>query len=466
MSWKHWCDQFSQLRELAVAGSAADGPDADLLRPAAVRLNALRAKASGLVKALQLDGVQIPRNKAAAASIVGETWDELSSLPTRIPFSLPPLYPTADIKAEIRFAACALFAAESGIRPSASANAIFCGVRGTGKTTMLHGVGACAAVLLDKVIPVFHDFEADAGELDGPCELMARALERFGGEAAIALSAAVRHASDMESDPLAGLEALRTAGYTPLMLLDEFAVLYRGNDEKGSEQRARGIRFMRHLHTLCKQGRNVVALLATSRASVHDIFYPEATTEYPPAHCLLGYPNLNNQVFCQRLVRPIRDDAELAEYVQRRHSITLPYEGLTAAGIMHATGGCGRLVAQLLSGDVSDVVSVDEILRSPPLFALCAAMLSYAPAPVCDPLASDEAPTAWPIFSMPCKDAVDAIAAACGGRASDEGRAQARSLLLQYCDMGVAYINSSGELEPLVPAVLARVHARIRIVSI
>lgn len=403
------------------------------------------------------------------------TWDILSTLDSSHAASLPPLYPTENLKKEVFFAAAAMIAAECGQRCAASANAIYCGVRGTGKTTLLHATGAIAAVLLERMLPVWHDYE-HAGYDNGvgaPSELMARALEAFYSAVEEHVPAHINTAMDVismagDAGPraLRGLAALQAAGHTPLLLLDEFAVLYSRSADSdtaaGAAATARGIAIMTAVHSLCKQGRDVVALLATSRTDVDGIIHPECTAQLPPARRLLGYPDLNNQVFIPRIVRPIRNAEQLAAYVQRRHGTTLAATaaggGLTAGGLLHATGGCGRLIGQLLgSKDVGRFFSIDAILESAPLFSLSCALLSYAPVglPHGGP---------WPAWGIPRKEAIDIVSAAMGSReAGGAGASSLEALLLVngWLDSGIFYLNERGSVEALVPAMLSDLQARI-----
>jgi hypothetical protein len=474
---------FASLRAAARGDCAAD--DVELAR-VAPHLGELRRGAlviAAVVRAASRAPTALETTEFVA--LVHGVWGSLASLPPSHDAAPPPLYPTKAITEALRFAAVAMLAAECGQRSAASANAIYSGVRGTGKSTLLRAMGACAAVLLERVLPVAHNYEEAGGApAAAPSELMACALESFyagpGVPAVVAATAAaLRGDGGMRLTPLEGLKALASVGHAPLLLLDEFAVLYpllpgNGNPPgSAAAAAARGGAVMTAVHTLCKSGRDVVALLAMSRTDVKGLIHPDTTAALLPARRLLGYPDLNSQVFTPRAVRPIRDTGQLALYVQKRHGVkllllppaaaptTAPCDGgLTAAAVLHATGGCGRLVAQLLaSGSVAPPIGADDIMRDTPLFAVCCALLSYAPPGL------RGAEEAWPVWGMPEREAIDVACAATVGFTGDGGpaarRLEAMARISDWRDQGIFYLNERGGLEPLVPAVLASVNARV-----
>jgi hypothetical protein len=470
---------------LADADFAAAGP----------RLRELRRRAAATIGRVRDAG----RPAAVVSSCdfsdfedcVRVTWGALTTLSQSHPCALPPLYSTDAIAQEVAIASRAMLTAECGMRQPASVNKIFSGVRGTGKSMLLRGIGACAAVLLERVLPVLHDFEAAGDALAvGPCELMADALDAFhGGDGrATSAAAAIREAGAAGSLPLTGLALLHGAGHTPLFLLDEFAALYVPDaaDSSSSSSSAaaaaatRGARVVAAVHALCKYGRDVVALLATNRAGVGALMRPHTTASLPPGRRLLGYPELNNQVFtvATRAVRPIRDLRQLADYVRVRHGVQLLPDGdpaaagggggsgdggrrgitgMTAADVLHATGGCGHLVAQLVEAQpATHPVSTGDVLRDAPLFAVCCALLLYAPPGL-------PAGGPWPAVRMPSVVAEAVVGAATSSSAAEghARRCEALALIDEYQDQGVLYRNCSGGLEPLVPAVLVGVHLRV-----
>lgn len=127
--------------------------------------------------------------------------------------------------------------------------------------------------------------------------------------------------------------------------------------------------------------------------------------------------------------------------------------GLTATGLLHTTGGVGRLVAQQFElQHVSPALSVEEATTSPPLLAVCRGLLSHAPRG----LPAGDSP--WPLFGMHQLRARDLVSAAMESEATGGARREeALALVSEYLDRSFFHRTEDGELEPLVPADLAAV---------
>lgn len=404
------CDAhaYQRLRAAVVTRTPTEG----LLQADVDALAALRVEADSLLTARGKDASD------AFCGICGRVWDRLAMLDeyTNM-YALPPRYMSDNLRDELAWAADNLRALERGQRPVGD-HAIFTGTKGVGKTTFLQAIGAIAAVLLTRTIPIYHSYEQPAAADDMDTAYSAATLASLLLDAAHAAGAPV--ATDGVCAASDALRALRTARpadglYAPLLLLDEFTELYHADSVsvKITAARMRGQMIMRELHWMGKTETNTWLLLAASRTRVEVYMYPERSG----ARGLRGYPHFNNSVFIRHNVRPIRDAAALA------------------------TGGVGCFVASfLMSARVRHHIDVSVILSSPHLFAVyCRILATATPELLAQPH--------WPPLGVPYTDVLSLLES----RGMDAELAC--SVIDGWCDDMVLH-RSEGMLQVLVPATL------------
>ena len=426
------------------------------------RLQALRVRCDVI-----LDTVRTAQDVSSLASeqfqsLFRETWGVLSAIEDKeSPYALPPMYETEALRKEIEWICEALISAECKLRDPGLDNAIYAGVRGTGKTTLLHATGAIASVLLTRVVPIYFCYEDEQGWPDkgAPVELMGSALQLFSSASVDLAAALASYAAASSLEPgyadrdrnRAALAVFQNEGnLTPLFLLDEFTTVYVSADgsPENSVKRARGEAIMRALHFLCKNCRNVIAMLATSCSNVNRFIYPERTAGSRLA--ISTYPNLNNQIFTARYVRPIRDDATLLSYLQKRYPKKLKgvkVDEAFVAAALHATGGSGRMLHKYATGRFSlpvDQTVLSGILVRPQLLSLFYHFLGLAQE------ARSSSDPYW-LVDMSQAAALEVIAER---SSSSTSTGSPLELLSDWCDEGILYLTEVGTVQVLVPALL------------
>ena len=275
--------------------------------------------------------------------LVKKVWDDLAAVDSSF-FSL---FKSTVVESIIRRVTCNTIDYRSRLStPGNGANLLITGVHGVGKTTLMRGLWSVLSSLQgEKLIAVYHDYET-IFEL---FEMMRRQLPEM-----------VWRTDDFK----ALLQKLWQAGFRVAMFLDEIQTLFVPRDH-GDFQTYLGI--AKDILVLGKSEYDCFGVLSGSTSNVRDLAYHK-----DPIAQAGSYPNLNNNVYCEYHLSPIRDREELRSIMPPGTSD----EQVDAC--FRATGGVGRSLKRYISDPASYAVAdqdfQEELSRSEAFFTLVAKM--------------------------------------------------------------------------------------------
>jgi hypothetical protein len=287
-----------------------------------------------------------------AVELVKKVWDDLAAADSSF-FSL---FKSTVVESIIERVTCNVIDYRSRRSTAGNgANLLITGVRGVGKTTLMRGLWRVLSSLQgDKLVAIYHDYET--GRPVKPAELIFELFHTTGRQ----LPEGVRRTDDFKTL----LQKLWQAGFRVAMFLDEIQTLFVPRDH-GDFQTYLGI--TKDILVLGKSEYDCFGVLSGSTSNVHDLAYHK-----DPIAQAGSYPNLNNTVYCEYHLSPIRDRQEL-------RSIMLPgTSDEQVDACFRATGGVGRSLKRYVSDPTSYAMAgqdfQEELSRSEAFFVLVAKM--------------------------------------------------------------------------------------------
>ena len=250
-----------------------------------------------------------------------------------------------------------LFALEVSIRRAGN-NPIYCGCKGVGQTTLLLAIGKISAILLRFIIPIYWTYETSES-MPSLKHLLSEATKEFNDGRNPDMNLPFAH---LEINALPSATTISDRDLRPVFLLDKFTCLYHMNNGRDGNEIVREI-------LICGKERNsATVILAASTTCIENFVFPMSS------HGNTNYPDLNNSVLMKKTIRPIRDAEELSKYC----GVRFPDWEITGKEVLHKTGGVGRFISDYYTSQISwEPQSIlEDVLASPPLFAMCIAILS------------------------------------------------------------------------------------------
>eukprot|EP01033_Poteriospumella_lacustris_P016724 gene16724-gene17479 len=254
-----------------------------------------------------------------------------------------------------------LFALQTEKRLGAGGNVVINGLKGVGKTSILHVTGVIAACLTDKVYPLYWTYEWDSSRSDletvSTCRLRSAAISLFESEERESFEAVIRRTAIDLSDT-----SHLTDDKKVLFLLDEFTDLY----DRGEN----GINVVREYQSMARAG-NVYFVLAASRINVEKYIFPHHMRRNrmcPKLHC---------GMFEVHELHPIRNETHLRDYLELRFRREFTME--ETANIFRVTGGVGRYIFQHIQHGIDPTPAISDMFQSDPQLFHVACYLLVAP---------------------------------------------------------------------------------------
>lgn len=289
-----------------------------------------------------------------------EVWDLLSI--ARAPYTLPSKYTDNNLKNTLNHVFQHIFFLQTTTRKPQGANMVLNGIKGVGKTTILHVAGAIAACLTTSVIPLYWIYEKNNPSLQYCSTYI--------------LSAAVKqyyfdnNNDDMKifDDYVEEFSKKNSANIGTnfdcskiLFLLDEFTTLYNISN---SENYQIGMNILCEFRSIARN-RNIHFLMAAPCINVQKYIFPD---RYHSS--LSQYPNLNCGLFSVYHINPIRNVKDIQIYWTTRYKKHLSPE--EAQHILNITGGVGRFMELYNTGiSMPNNIRCEYIQSDVTLFHIC-----------------------------------------------------------------------------------------------
>lgn len=265
------------------------------------------------------------RNQESFVGICFDLWIHLSKVTGNL--RLPPMHTGNDVKELVTTIFKTIFALQTVPTLSPGGNFMLNGIKGVGKTTILHVAGAITACLTD-IIPVYWIYEQDSTRTGlatvSTYRLGHAAAQYFDQQGGTTSTFADFLKTNTES---AELSSAAIKGEKFVFLLDEFTDLYERGDD--------GIDVVGEYRTMARAG-NVFFLLAASKINVQKYIFPNH--KRTPKM----FPDLNCGLFEVKEVHPIRCIADFIDYWQSCFGEVIDEQ--KARMHFYYTGGVGRYI--------------------------------------------------------------------------------------------------------------------------
>jgi hypothetical protein len=251
------------------------------------------------------------------------TWETLTSLLPNHPYYLPPLY-TKDLNDSLESSLKELLLREVQEKFGSDINIghiVLGGVEGAGKTTFLRALAFAIAILLDRMIPITHDFST---QIVTPSEVLKTVYPIWNSD------------SDEDSDPLL---MFQKTGHDVALLFDEFQDLFLHSQHPFFLTGLKGTQQMHYY----SRTYGTYGIIGGSTFDMRSLMFRNKTHPMKDIWCGYGYPDFNGTLYQFHQIPALRTSEDLKEYIQKRY----PKWNLSSADIsqlLFHTGGIGRWI--------------------------------------------------------------------------------------------------------------------------
>ncbi|KAL6055843.1 hypothetical protein QOT17_016534 [Balamuthia mandrillaris] len=285
------------------------------------------------------------RDGEKAMQMVKQQWDKASKA-----YHLYPLFPSQVVEQIMRKVVGNVLDLQSKQPIGGNGNnLLITGVRGVGKTTLMKGLCSTLSVLAPKLICLYHDYELD--QSDGKKALLAL------------LKSKVPHLGPLPDNLPDALSALGDQGYCVAFFLDEVQVLFVATNHSNY---GTYLRITQDILYVGKGAYNAFGVISGSSSNLRSLAYKQDTLAKEG-----DYPNLNNNVYREYRLSPIRKLDELKEVIKM---IDSHWVGNVQA-CFDATGGVGRALRSFIQNQEAFASTHQQFLdelQNPAFFALMA----------------------------------------------------------------------------------------------
>eukprot|EP00761_Pharyngomonas_kirbyi_P001420 gb/GECH01001424.1/.p1 GENE.gb/GECH01001424.1/~~gb/GECH01001424.1/.p1 ORF type:complete len:626 (+),score=48.08 gb/GECH01001424.1/:1-1878(+) len=293
-----------------------------------------------------------PKEYLRGAELVKKVWQKLSDEDS----SFHPLFDSVMVSKIIsRVTANVIDNRSNKPKSGNGSNLLITGIRGVGKTTLMRGLCTVLSNLQGhKLITVYYDYE-----LNPPVTLTQLLLESFESSKDRELPQTIQ-----PDDKFATLlQKLCYAGFRVAMFLDEIQTLFVPNNHPDY---IRNLEITREILKLGKSEFHCFGVLSGSSSNVRNLAYHE-----DPLAKEGRYPNLNNNVYCEYELRPVRDRNEMLEIIP---------EYVDVDKCFFMTGGVGRSINNyIFSRQYYEIPSHkfrEELVENDAFFALISQLVN------------------------------------------------------------------------------------------
>jgi hypothetical protein len=253
-----------------------------------------------------------------------DAWKIFSTFPPGDDCYLPPLYKSNHLNSILKAGVKCLLEREVGRINGCDNNVghlVLGGVKGAGKTTLMRALALGAAALLQKMIPISHDYL----KFKKPEELIWESLLIY---------CSVQ--PDSEVDPL---DVLSDHSREAFLLLDEFQHNFRFDaDTALLDGKDAAVTFHRYSRTYGTYG-----IIGGSSVDMHSLMFKQGRGEATDYWRQRGYPDFNGTLYELYTVPALRTAESLKDYIQVRYPLwELAEKELSL--LLAYTGGIGRWV--------------------------------------------------------------------------------------------------------------------------
>jgi len=247
-----------------------------------------------------------------------------SNFPSDHDYYLPPLYKSGALGSILDTAIKRLLQREVGMITGSHNNRghlVLGGVEGAGKTTLMRALALSSAALLEKMIPICHDYLS----FKKPEDILWEALGVY-----------YSVEPDCERDPL---EVLVDLDQEAFLLFDEFQHNFRfADDPSWLTGRDAAITFHRYSRTW-----GTFCVIGGSSVDMHSLMFQQGRGESTDHWRKRGYPNFNGTLYELYTVPALRTADALEAYVRTRYPLW-DLENQDVSLLLAHTGGIGRWV--------------------------------------------------------------------------------------------------------------------------
>jgi len=336
-------------------------------------------------------------------------------------------------------------AQERGGRVTGTTHAVLSGVDGAGKSTIMRAVVLAAAVLLDRVLPVTHNFSVSAPPRSVVALLAAayRNAEPRDAAAAAADATAVDAADTYTHEGLTCvMAALVRQNHKVLLALDEFQDVFTA---PGGVADPCCVAVASHVEALSHKFSTYVML--SGSADKRSVLFSTGTLAAPDRWRSMGFPGMRSSVFLTHTVPAQRTAAAVRAFLGTCYP-DWHLDDTDAAELLYWTGGVARALCTASTNmgahagvTVHGVAAAVEVYkmaaRSPPAMSDAARLVIDAIAACNYAVVTDDAARerhALPCIGMPCGMMLAIL--------SCFGVADGQLEILQLADRGVLYFSS------------------------
>jgi hypothetical protein len=280
---------------------------------------------------------------AAAEQYFFEALDAFSKLPLDHEFYLPPLYKSDHLHSILQSGIKSLLLREVGEIKGCDNNVghlVLGGVEGAGRTTLMRALALGAAALLQKMIPICHDYL----DFKTPEEVIREALS-------------IHHSREL-ADQEEPLDVLNLLNHEAFLLLDEFQSNFRFQDDLVWEAgKNAAITFHRYSRTSGTFG-----VIGCSSIDMHLLMFKQGSGEDTDHWRKRGYPDFNGTLYELHTVPALRSVGELEAYIRVRYPLWGLIEEDEVSLLLAYTGGIGRLVHKVWKdcGHFQELTETDD----------------------------------------------------------------------------------------------------------
>ncbi len=262
-----------------------------------------------------------------------KAWKLFSSLNEENQYYLPPLYQSTQLKAILSTALKCILAREMNmIRGNADnmGHVVLGGVEGAGKTTVMRAIAIGTSALLERMIPITHDFfpKDDASNVP-PSEIISKAFQLYYPESLI-------------REEERSINLFYRMNHDVLLILDEFqhVFIFQENDRFAAGKLA-----AEQVHFYSRQY-GTYGIIGGSSVDMQKLMFKEGSGETVDRWRRYGYPDFNGSLYAFHTLPCLRSVQELSAYIHIRYPHWEVTEG-DIAQILCYTGGVGRWVHDL-----------------------------------------------------------------------------------------------------------------------
>jgi len=304
------------------------------------------------------DGMQRFRRDIAAlgpdpahprvVAVFWDLWAFMSSLPEAHSWNLPPLYVDAALRGLLENAVQSLWLREQGHVHGSTDNVghmVLGGIEGTGKTTLLRALSIGVAVLLTRMLPVTHTYDAarcDSSPVDMLLAAAPAVASALGGGAAPVAGAGGALAPANVAEALGQLrDAAGTRDLDVFLVLDEFQHVFDGFESASTDLRRR-IVAAADVAAISRLG-GTFGVVTGSSADLRTRLFRSSTDGKMDKWRAVGFPDFNGSLYEMFAVPALRTVDSLQAFITRRYP-RWDLSDVDVQVLLAHTGGIGRLV--------------------------------------------------------------------------------------------------------------------------